>query len=403
MVGLAVVVACAGAVTWAVIELVRQGYDPYADDVGDYAEGSDDWRRVRARNRRAGAAIAILTVAFPTAISALVGVVLVGTGIVGHHRAASIVTMTVVGLGVGVVVLARSTRLDRERRQKRARGQSPVDRRSTLALVRTIVAVELAATGIIVVIDAHTETGWSSDWRISFGMGLLVSSAVIVLLAEPIDDEHRRPGRFRPIVAPKLALAAILMGPVLVVVAGRRDHLTDFVQALLTEAGVGLMLVGVVEMGASRIFRRVENSDENVDAAVNDLLDAAVGNEALLVGEERALRAMLPRQPAFPMLWGDLHVDELAGELKAARSPEVADAANARQHRCQARKQAVRAAAEVHAGEVKRLFDLGEKQVRLLRSFAVDLADDPTVMAVDVLAELWAYARWLRDCTSADE
>jgi hypothetical protein len=195
-----------------------------------------------------------------------------------------------------------------------------------------------------------------------------------------------------------LAVLAVLIGPLLALAAGSWDAMTGFEQALLTEAGVGLALVGVIELGLDALFRRYEESDAAIGETVSMMVEAALSNEQLLYGEEQALREMLGASPdrlAFPMLWGDLKVRKLADELIARRDPAIAAAAQRRTARLRAHHDQVRQQVDAYIQRIAAEVELDDAVWRKLDSFGDRLAGNPTTVAEDIDAELRSFARWL--------
>jgi hypothetical protein len=384
-------VAAGLAIVWAVTVIVRRGFpDAFEDEVWDYAPESPDWRRVRRRDRRDRAAWSILTLAGWTALFAAAGGTLVACQVVRHYRLVALVTMTGVGLAAGLMSLTLTAVESRRRQEVREARRKPLQRPGATAFVRPVVAAAVAAAGTVVLADAHAHAGWPRDWRISAGVGLLVSAATIALLvelSEPIGLRRRR-----------LAVLAVLTGPLLALAAGAWDVLTGFEQALLTEAGVGLALVGVIELGFDALFRRYEASDAAMGETVSLMVEAALSNEQLLYGEEQALREMLGASPdrlAFPMLWNDLKVRELADELKAGRDAAMAAAAQRRTARLHAYRDEVREQVDTYIQRIAADFGLDDAAWRELDSFGDRLAGNPTTVAEDVDAELRSFAQWL--------
>lgn len=243
------------------------------------------------------------------------GCLLVGLGLTG--RFAAIPAMVGIGLVRWITIATAIIRSAHRLRSADSRRRAV--RPDRLPRQKTSLAIFGCGISVIIVEQARFEDSWSQDWRIAVAAGIAVASLVALLFEVPKE---------RPMSRRYVVLATTLLGGPLTLLMAGTMQLTSWEQAVLTEAGVGLTLVGIIDVliRSSEKYRRLTDTAE-LDAAQRSLDEAADG---LLFAEERAMRNMVDLRLVHDPAPRDAHLIHLRELVTAARSEMEQTAVDAR-------------------------------------------------------------------------
>jgi hypothetical protein len=359
------VVAFALAQVWGVVRWAIRAKSPTASSI-DFAQPGFLARHVMVSG------VLLLSGGAAT------GCLLVAAGVVGSLWTVAITSA--VGLARWVAVSVRSIR---HAARLRVTGATRPQRPSRLT-GHTMTTIVFGATLCpIIANEARFREGWSQGWRISTAAGIGIATLVAFLFEIPRSPSHARQ---------RVVLAGTLAGgPIILLLAGAVS-LTSWEQGVVTELGVGLSLVGIINVliRDSSEFRALTDKAEL--ATAEHSIDAAAAD--LLAVEAFVFRRNVDKHRVHDPAEHDTHLKEAKELVTLARTDQEEASAAAHAARRKERDARVRAAIDELLPAIAKEYGVCDEPWHTrLRGLANVVANTATVAPEDVNIELRAAAR----------